>query len=196
MSQSRGPWQEVWSRSHSLAEIDTPAFRDVPHEGGRGRFAANVGRLQTNVEDLMPWKLNGEKWHLGDKGFPAGKKVAWDRAVLPRLLKLVREVEPALEIKWDVRDAVTLRVPGVSRFWGRWKTKQADALECWFVGKPGQFNLSQVERFGRGAEIAEDRNDGCAVLKLRFTNGEHLHAVELRRLLAEHLRGFREAFEG
>ncbi len=193
--QLKGPWQEVVVTVYALSDVDTEPFRAFLKRAAES-FFGNVARMQTNVEDLMPWKLGGEKWHLGDKGFPAGKPVKWDRALLPKLLKLVREVEPAVEIKWDVRDAVTLRVPGVARFWGRWKTKQADNLECWFVGKPGQFNLGRVEKFGRGAEIAEDRADGSAVLQLHFTNAEHLRPAELKALLADHLRGFRETFGG
>ena len=49
----------------------------------------------------MPWKVNGQRWHLSDKGFPLGKKLQWDRASLPRLLDLVREVEPSVEVGWD-----------------------------------------------------------------------------------------------
>jgi enterochelin esterase family protein len=33
-------------------------------------FAAAVKRMQTKPEDVMPWKVNGERWHLGEKGFP------------------------------------------------------------------------------------------------------------------------------
>ena len=54
--------------------------------------------MQTKPADVMPWKLNGERWHLGDKGFPPGKSVRWDRALLRQLLDLVRQVEPGLEV--------------------------------------------------------------------------------------------------
>ena len=73
--------------------------------------------MQTKPEDVMPWKVNGERWHLGEKGFPPGKKVQWDRALLPRLLELVREIEPARGDHWDnaARDhaARAGREPGV-----------------------------------------------------------------------------------
>ena len=45
-------------------------------------------RMNTKPEDVMPWKVNGERWHLGEKGFPLGRKLQWDRAILPRLLDL------------------------------------------------------------------------------------------------------------
>jgi hypothetical protein len=86
-----------------------------------------------------------------------------------------------------------LRVPGVSRSWAQWRTKDNEGLDCRFLGKKGQFNLSQVEPFGVSPSINGNRDD-ADVLRLVFRNDEHVHAARLKELLAEHLRGFREAF--
>jgi excinuclease ABC subunit A len=188
----RGPWQAVSVVVHRLAEIDTPAFRQFLQEAVAS-FQANVQRLRTRPEDVMPWKLNGQGWHLGEKGFPPGKRVQWDRALLPRLLDLVREVEPGLEVRWDARAAITLRVPGVSRAWAQWRTKESYGLDCRFLGKKGQFNLSQVQAFGVSPGLSSHRADGD-VLRLVFRHDEHVQAVKLKELLAEHLRGFRETY--
>jgi excinuclease ABC subunit A len=187
----KGPWQSVTVKVHRLSEVDTPAFRAFLAEAVAS-FQAAVKRLQTKPEDLMPWKLNGERWHLGEKGFPAGRKLRWDRGLLPRLLQLVREVEPQLEVRWDARDAITLKVPGVSRGWAQWRTKEATALDTRFLGKKGQFNLAQLEGVGVSPAIAH-RNDGD-VLRLLFQQPEQVPAARLKELLAEHLRGFREVF--
>lgn len=141
----------------------------------------------------MPWKLNGEGWHLGEKGFPPGKKLRWDRALLPRLLALVREVEPKVKVEWDARDCVKLKVPGVGRSWAIWRTKEADSLDCRFLGKKGQLNLSRLELFGVAPELHSQRSDGD-VVRLRFRSAEQVHAEELKKLLAEQLAGFREEF--
>jgi excinuclease ABC subunit A len=188
----KGPWQSVTIMVHRLSEIDTPAFGEFLSKAVAS-FHQNLKRLQTKPEDLMPWKINGERWHLSDKGFPAGKKVAWDRGLLQRLLDLVREVEPGLEVRWDNRDAISLKVPGVSRSWAQWRTKEAYGLDCRFLGKNGQFNLSQVEFFGASPSINGSRTDGD-VLRLVFQHADHLQAAKLKNLLAEHLRGFREVF--
>src|SRR5207253_5459325 len=139
------------------------------------------------------WKLNGERWHLGDKGFPAGKRLKWERTLLQQTLDLVRAVEPHVEIHWANRAAITLRVPGVSRAWAQWRTKESYGLDCRFLGKKGQFNLAQVEPFGATPTIAGNRADGD-MLRLVFQQAERVHAAKLKELLAEHLRGFREAF--
>jgi hypothetical protein len=81
----------------------------------------------------------------------------------------------------------------VGRAWAQWRTKDAHGLDCRFLGKKGQLNLSQVERFGLSPSLNGDREDG-EVLRLLFQHDEHVHPVKLKELLAEHLRGFREAF--
>ena len=145
----------------------------------------------------MPWKKDGEKWHLGEKGFPPGKKIKWDRAILPRFIGLLTEINPLLEFKWDVRRvAITIRPPGSSRFWCRLKTKDSAALEAWFVCRRGQINLNQVEGIGQKATIEGDRNDGSEVLKLWFVNAADLQPVKLKALLTEHSKGFQTAFAG
>jgi excinuclease ABC subunit A len=188
----KGPWQEVAVLAHRLSEIDTPAFRRFLSEAIIS-FHANLKRLRTKPEDVMPWKVNGERWHLGDKGFPPGRKIDWDRGLLTRLLALMREIEPKLEVRWDARDAITLRVPGAGKSWARWRTKEAEGLDCRFLGKHGQLNLDRIERFGVHPTLNNGRADGD-VLQFVFKHNEHVHATELKELLAEQLRGFREAF--
>jgi excinuclease ABC subunit A len=189
----KGPWQEVAVLGYRLSEIDTPAFREFVQQAAAA-FQQNLQRLRTKPEDVMPWRVNGERWHLSEKGFPPGRKLRWDRALLPRLLELAREVEPGLEVRWDVQYFITLRVPGISRWWGQWQTKRSEGLKCDFLGQKGQFNLSRVESFGVSPSIKDER-EGADVLRLVFQHADHLHAAKLKELLAEHLKGFRETFE-
>jgi excinuclease ABC subunit A len=178
---------------HRLAEIDTPAFLQFLQEAADS-FQKNVKRLQTKPEDVMPWKLNGERWHLGEKGFRPGVKMRWDRAILPKLLALVREVEPKVIVEWDARDAITLRVLEVGRGWATWRTKDNEALDCRFLGKRGQFNLAQLEGLGVSQEINNERGAGDGV-RLLFQQMEQIPAAKWKQFLADHLRGFRETFE-
>jgi excinuclease ABC subunit A len=178
---------------HKKAEIDTPAFRDFLKravEVVQGRAATAAGGIEGN----MPWKKDGEKWHLGEKGFPPGLGSKWDRTLLPRLVKLLREIDPALEFKWDVRDAVTVRPQGAQRAWARIKTKESESLETWFVGRPGQLNLGRLEGVGRDSAIEGDRTDGIDVLKLWFVTAADLPTAKLKPVLADHLRAFKRAF--
>ncbi|MBY0229399.1 MAG: hypothetical protein K2W96_08985, partial [Gemmataceae bacterium] len=90
---------------------------------------------------------------------------------------------------------ITLRVPGVGRAWAGAKTKDAAALVVRFVGKRGQFNLARLE--GLGATATLDERKDHTVMELSFLHppaGDE--ATKLRRVLEEHLRGFRESFAG
>ena len=84
------PWQEVAILAHRLTEIDTPAFRAFLKQAVSS-FGQTIARMNSKPEDVMPWKVNGQRWHLGEKGFPIGKRVVWDRSLLPRLIELVGE---------------------------------------------------------------------------------------------------------
>jgi excinuclease ABC subunit A len=191
----KGPWQEVWMLVHKRDEIDTGAFKAFLKQAVEA-FQKNLTRMSTSPEDVMPWKVNGEKWHLGDKGFPPGRKMYWDRSILPTLLKIAQEAVPDLQLQWDARDAVTLRLPGASKGWGRVRTKDNEALDARFLGKPGQLNLSRLEGIGKDSELAADRADGGEVMRLLFHRAEEMPPAKLRALLADHARGFRETFGG
>lgn len=191
VSNRKGPWQEVWMLVHKYEEIDTVAFRQFLHKAVQA-FHQNLKKMSQSPEDVMPWKVNGEKWHLGEKGFPAGRVMQWDRAILPRLIGLMREAEPKVEVEWDNRLAITFRLPGVSRSWATFWTKYSTGLECKLLGKKGQFNLSQLEKFGVTPEL-KPHKDG-EILHLTFQNDNHLHVASLREILKQHAAGFREAF--
>jgi excinuclease ABC subunit A len=188
----KGPWQEVTILAHRLSEVDTPAFQQFLDQASRG-FQDCLKKMRTRPEDVMPWKINGERWHLSDKGFAPGKKVRWDRGLLKRVLDLVKAVDPAVGIEWDARDAIKLRVPGVGRSWAQIRTKDHLWLDCRFIGKKGQFNLSQLEGLGREPQISGGREE-ADVVRLVFQDVDHLPAERLRQVLGEHLRGFREIF--
>jgi excinuclease ABC subunit A len=188
----KGPWQEVWMLVHKYAEIDTLGFRQFLAKAVQA-FHQNIKRMTQSPEDVMPWKVNGEKWHLGEKGFPPGRVMKWDRTILPRLIALLREVEPQVEIDWGSRLAFTVRVPGVSRSWASFWTKKSTGLECKFLGKKGQFNLSQVESFGVDPTLKPHREG--ELLELTFLNDHHIHAAQLKDVLRQHVQGFRETFQ-
>ncbi|HEV8061860.1 MAG TPA: excinuclease ABC subunit UvrA [Gemmataceae bacterium] len=188
----RGPWQSVTVLVHRLSEIETPAFERFLTKAVES-FNANIKRLQTKPEDLMPWKLNGEKWHLGEKGFPPGRKLYWDRAVLKHAVEMVRAAVPDVELKWDNRVAIMLRLPGCRKAWAHWRTKDNTALYCRFLGKKGQINLSKVEGIGVNPELETGRQDGD-VLQLVFLNLGQLAPERFKAVLQELASGFRQNF--
>jgi excinuclease ABC subunit A len=187
-----GPWQDVTIQVVRRSEIDTPAFREFLREAAAA-FHAVLKKQQTKPEDVMPWKINGQRWHLGEKGFPPGRKPRWDRALLPKLLDWLRELDPTLELKWDNQHFVSVRLPELNRTWGYLRTKEPDALHCRFLSAPGQLNLARVESFGENPEVVES-TDGSMALVLHLVSENHVHPAQLKLILTELLRGFRQRY--
>jgi excinuclease ABC subunit A len=183
----RGPWQEVTLLVHALDEIATPAFEKFLRQAVAA-FEANVKRMQTSPEDVMPWKVNGEAWHLGEKGFPPGKRPRWDRTLLAKLYGLVKAELPQVDWKWDLRDSVSLRLTAGGPLWSRWWTKSPEALEVQFFGPKGQFNLNRLDGLGDLPEIAQDK-PGQDVITLRFLTADHLNKAKVVAFLREHAAG-------
>jgi excinuclease ABC subunit A len=188
----KGPWQEVTVLAHRLSEIDTPAFHTFLDQAVKA-FQKSINKQSTNIESVMPWKVNGQRWHEGEKGFSPGKKVHWDRSVLPRLLEVIRSVDSTVQVEWDARDAIKLRVPGVGRSWAQIRTKDFRYLDCRFLGKKGQFNLSQLDGLGVHPQIARHR-DESDVIRLLFQQSEQMPVSRLKEVLTDHLKGFRQTF--
>ena len=82
----------------------------------------------------------------------------------------------------------------MSKGWGRVRTKDNEALDARFLGKPGQMNLSRLDGVGKDSSLAADRADGGETLRFEFRRAEEMPPAKLKTLLAEHARGFCELF--
>jgi excinuclease ABC subunit A len=187
----RGPVQMVVVTLVKKEEAESPQFQAFLKQASES-YAKLASDTTGAVEAAMPWKLNGEAWHLGAKGFTPGRTLKWDKSLLPKFLELLKSVEPKIDIKWDLRDAVGIRVPGITRLWIRIKTKELISLEVWLMTKPSQFNPDRFEGIGRDVTIESDRHEGSDLITMRFVTLDHLNAKAFKPLLVEHLKGFRE----
>jgi excinuclease ABC subunit A len=187
----RGPWQEVQIDAHSWQEIDTPAFWSFVERAVAGfqKFAERIG---TKPEDVMPWKVLGQKWHLSKKGFPPGKKCAWKPEVLEELLEMLDDAVPGGQFLWNNQNVVYLMVPGVRKPWATVYTKKLAGVDLVLNGPKGAFQLGSVAQMGAAREVATDGEDKDQV-KLRFVTTEELHAENVAEFLKAHLASLRAA---
>ncbi len=118
----RGPWQEVQLAVHALAEVDTPAFWQFVADAVRG-FQKFSQRMDKSPDDVMPWKVLGQKWHFSRKGFPPGKRVDWPVDVLEELCELLKEAAPDGQFLWNNQQVVHLFVPAQKEPWATLCTK-------------------------------------------------------------------------
>ena len=181
----RGPWQEVQIDAHSWEEIDTPAFWSFVERAVAG-FQKFTERIATKPEDVMPWKVLGQKWHLSKKGFPPGKKTAWKPEVLEELLEMLADAVPGGQFLWNNQNVVYLMVPGVRKPWATVYTKRLAGIDLVLNGPKGAFQLGGVAELGADRSLATDADDHDQV-KLRFVTSDELHSENVAAFFQAHL---------
>ncbi|HTQ37701.1 MAG TPA: excinuclease ABC subunit UvrA [Pirellulales bacterium] len=180
----RGPWQEVELKVHALDEIDHQHFWEFIEQAVAG-FKKITQRAQQDPESVMPWTVLGRKWHLLRKGFPPGKKIAWEAEVLEELLEMLLAAAPQAQALWNHSQVINLLLPGQREPWARVWTKKLAAVELSLAGPKGRFALGRIADLGTEPEFEAARTD-VDVMKLRFTSSDHLHRGDLAAFLREH----------
>ena len=180
-----GPWQEIEVRVHSFDEIDRPEFWDFLDRAIEG-FRGVTERVREKPEDLMPWKVLGQRWHLLRRGFLKGGPPKWDVAVLEELIGLLENVAPGCKFGWDNKVAVPVHVPGRKRPWAGLITKKPDAVHLTLIGPKNRFPFGSITGLGHEPSIDAERTD-CDYIRLKFRSKEDLARGDLAAFLGEHL---------
>jgi len=179
----RGPWQEVEIRAYALDEIDTAAFWSFLETAVRS-FQQLTKTV--DVEDLTPWKVLGQRWHLMRKGFTPGKRVLWEPQVLEQLIQLLTDAAPGGQFDWTNKVLVHYTPPGHSKVWATICTKKPASLDLFLMGPKNALG------FGRVASLAHDRDldarhPNYDVIRLCFLKPADLKKGDLPAFLREHL---------
>ncbi|HEX4147238.1 MAG TPA: excinuclease ABC subunit UvrA [Pirellulales bacterium] len=180
----RGPWQEIQLQVHALEEIDKPAFWKFLTRAVEG-FQKFSDRARQSPDDVMPWKVLGQKWHFSRKGFPPGKPATWSVDLLEELCEALGTAAPQGQFLWNNQQVVHVFVPGQKEPWASLFTKRQTGLDLQLTGPKGRFAL------GRLTGLAADREfvagPQCDLIKLRFIEPEDLSRGDLPALLREHV---------
>ena len=180
----RGPFQEVQLQVHSLEEIDKPAFWKFVDAAIAG-FGKFTDRVRQNPEDVMPWKVLGQKWHFARKGFPPGKPAVWDVELLEEVCERLSEAAPGGQFLWNNQQLVHLLVPEQREPWATIYTKRSVGIDLVLTGPQGNFALGRITELGADREFTSGAR--LDTLRLRFVTGDDLDKGDLREFLAEHI---------
>ena len=187
----RGPWQEVQLKVHSLAEVDRPEFWDFLERAVAG-FHELTEKIAQRPEDVMPWKVLGQKWHLSRKGFPPGKRVHWELELLEELFELLQETAPSGQFLWNNQQVVHFCATGPGQPWATIHTKRPAAIDLVLNGPKDRFALGRVAALGQSPEV-EPGGAGRDLIKLKFQSREEIARGEFGAFLREHLAAVTEA---
>jgi excinuclease ABC subunit A len=180
----RGPFQEVEIRAYSLEELDAPEFWKFIDEAVAG-FQRHTQRVAQKPEDLTPWKVLGQKWHLMRKGFPPGKKIQWEIAVLEDLLEMLSAAAPGGQFLWNNQVLVHYLPRGCKTPWATVVTKKPTSVELHLHAAKGRFALGRITELGRAREL-ETGHAKRDTVKLKFRTAEDLHRGDFAAFLSEH----------
>jgi len=179
---SRGPWQEVEIRAYSLDEIDTPAFWSFLETAVRS-FQQLTKTV--DVEDLTPWKVLGQRWHLMRKGFTPGKRVRWESQVLEQLIQLLTDSAPGGQFDWTNKVLVHYTPSGHGKPWATICTKKPASLDLFLTGPKNAVGFGRVASLAHDRDLDARRSDD--VIRLSFLTLADLHKGDLAAFLREHL---------
>ena len=168
----KGPWQEVSIMLHYEREIDTAGFKKFLKDAQQA-FLKYLGQTSGNLEDLMPWKVLGKKWHLSRKGFPTGQRVAWDPTVLEGLVDALLAASPEATVDWTGQQTVTVEPVGMANGWVTLNTKRRSGIDLNCTIAAGQIALGRIAEFGGEREITVGRK-GQEMLRIRFDAVEQI----------------------
>jgi excinuclease ABC subunit A len=191
----RGPWQEVQIDAHSWQEVNTPAFWSFLECAVEG-FERFTNRIQKSPDDVMPWKVLGQKWHLARKGFPPGKKVAWQLDVLEDLLEMLEEASPGGQFLWNNQQVVHRMISGSRDPWASVYTKRLAGVDLVLHGPEGLFPLGRIAELGADRSLAGDSSGGRDQLRFRFVTTDDLERGGLTAFLDEHIEATRSVAVG
>ncbi len=181
----RGPWQEVQVSVHALEELDHSEFWKFVEQAVAG-FQRFTHRAETKPEDIMPWKVLGQKWHFSRKGFPPSKRMAWEVEVLEELCEMLSAAAPTGQFLWNNQQVVHMFVPGQREPWATIHTKRLASVDLQLTGPKGRFALGRLASFGSDRGFDGMRSDVDHV-KLSFQTLDDLARDGLSEFFSEHV---------
>jgi excinuclease ABC subunit A len=178
-------WQEIEIKAHSFEEMDHEGFWEFL-ETAISSFNDKIKRIDSNIEDHMPWTKLGQKWHFLRKGFPPGKKVRWDIEVLEMLHNVLQEAAPQGQFLWNNKQVVHVFVPEQKEPWVSISTKKTDALWLQISGPQNSLSLGSVVDIVEEPTITTvNKRD---VLKMSFSDPEQVAVPDFKEFLQKHLK--------
>ena len=185
-----GPWQEIELRVFSMSEVNRPEFWDFLDIAIR-EFTKFSKKTEKNPNDLMPWKVLGEKWHFLPKGLVGGDRLRWDVSLLRDIFGIINETSPDVRAVWTNKVLVPLYLDGAKRKvegrslpWIVVHTKRVDGVYVDIYVAKSAIPLGRVRSLGADAFV-DGEKESYDVVQLKFTSRSHVRKDELKKMLEE-----------
>jgi excinuclease ABC subunit A len=137
-----------------------------------------------NPNELMPWKVLGEKWHLSRKGFPSNKRVQWDTELVSKLAAQLSSLHDEMQIDWTGQTVVTGTLPSGKGAAFELYTKRREGVDVCLLAPANTFALGRIAGIAAEREVTTHR-DGRQAIRLRFTDVDETKSREWTGFLKE-----------
>jgi excinuclease ABC subunit A len=185
-----GPWQEIELKVHSMSEVDRPEFWGFLDLAIR-EFTKFTKKAEKSPNDLMPWKVLGEKWHFLAKGLVGGERLLWDVSLLRKIFDIIKVVSPDARAVWTNKVLVPLYLDGTKRKvegrklpWVVVHTKRVDGVYLEIYVAKNAIPLGRIRSIGTDPFVDGERGV-YDVVQLKFTLPSQLLKDELKKILEE-----------
>lgn len=175
---AKPPWQDVIITLVKPEEAETDAFHQFLR-AAKESYLERSAPEKLDLDDLMPWKKLGQKWHLMRKGFLKGR-VIWEPAVIEKLAELLAELWPDAKVEWTQKVLVHYH-QGAKKL-ATLVTKRPEGLDMELYAPTGKIALGQIADLGIDPAIVPHRS-GEDAIRLRFTKLTHVASPKLREFL-------------
>jgi excinuclease ABC subunit A len=197
---SHGRWQEIELRVHSWEEIDRQEFWDFLDTAIEG-FKKYTTKIEKKPNNLMPWKILGEKWHSLAKGLIGGDKLLWELSLLTELFGMLKEISPHSRIVWTnkvlvpfyhppikyrTKNTKPLKIDGKNTPWIVVHTKRIDAIYIDLYVEKNSIPLGRIRTIGT-EPFVNGKNKQFDIIQLKLTKKSEIRSQEFQQLLRETL---------
>jgi excinuclease ABC subunit A len=198
---SHGHWQEIELRVHTWEEINRQEFWDFLDLAIK-EFTKFTKKVEKKPNDLMPWKILGEKWHSLSKGLIGGDKLLWEPSLLTELFGMLKEISPHSRIVWTnkvlvpfyrpapihgTKKAKRFKINGRTVPWLIVHTKRIDAVYIDLYVEKNSVPLGYIRSIGTEPFVS-GKNELFDIIQLKLTKKSELKNKEFQKLLQETLK--------
>jgi excinuclease ABC subunit A len=81
----------------------------------QAHFRSQIGDIdleQMGRQTLLPWQIDGRRWHTVDSTDRKGQAIRWDRQALIKIIEHIESHGGFNSVKWDDRSVVEVSAPG------------------------------------------------------------------------------------
>ncbi|MFO1066668.1 MAG: excinuclease ABC subunit UvrA [Pirellulales bacterium] len=191
-----GGWMELELHPYRLDEINTPKFSQWLDTAMTAFLAETTGEStaveSATVEQHMPWKVLGQRWHTLRKGFPPGREILWPAETLSVLVQVVHQTAVGGRWRWDEQSSAKFCLFGHDQPWITVHTKRPEGLIVMLSG-PQIVDRDELSAAMPIPVNWTDRDEGEQILQMAFVETQQPRDSAFRKLLAAHLKAVLQA---